>query len=112
MVLCSLGLLGGRRASDCFSSSVSSSLFLAGRSSFKPRYSPTLFCSTLSRGFGGAPATMNIIGKIANKVQGSDDLNHNYASFYELKANDIDGKEVDFSQFKGKVVLVVNVATK
>tara|TARA_R110002050_G_scaffold192475_1_gene327423 strand:+ start:512 stop:679 length:168 start_codon:yes stop_codon:yes gene_type:complete len=55
---------------------------------------------------------MNIIGKIANKVQGSDDLNHNYASFYELKANDIDGKEVDFSQFKGKVVLVVNVATK
>jgi len=32
-------------------------------------------------------------------------------TFYELKANDIDGKEVDFSKYKGKVVLIENVAS-
>ncbi len=32
--------------------------------------------------------------------------------FYELKANDIDGKEIQMSQFKGQVVLIVNVASK
>ncbi|WP_194774858.1 glutathione peroxidase [Pararhodonellum marinum] len=33
-------------------------------------------------------------------------------SFYDFKVNDIDGNEVDLSQFKGKKVLVVNVASK
>jgi glutathione peroxidase len=33
-------------------------------------------------------------------------------SFHELRATDIDGKEVDFSLFKGKKVMVVNVASK
>jgi glutathione peroxidase len=33
-------------------------------------------------------------------------------SFYDFKLNDIDGNEVDFSQYKGKKVLVVNVASK
>jgi glutathione peroxidase len=33
-------------------------------------------------------------------------------SFYEFKAPDIDGKMVDFSRFKGKKVMVVNVASK
>lgn len=32
--------------------------------------------------------------------------------FYSLKANTLEGKEVDFSQFKGKKVLVVNTATE
>jgi len=34
------------------------------------------------------------------------------ASFYDLKAPDVNGKEVDFATFKGKVVLVTNVASK
>lgn len=34
------------------------------------------------------------------------------ASFYEFKANAIDGKAIDFSQYKGKSVLVVNTASK
>jgi len=33
-------------------------------------------------------------------------------SFYDFTMTDIDGNEVDFSQFKGKKVLVVNVASK
>ncbi len=32
-------------------------------------------------------------------------------SFYEFKMKDIDGNEVDFNQYKGKKVLVVNVAS-
>ena len=33
-------------------------------------------------------------------------------TFYDLKANDIYGEQVDFSKFKGKKVLVVNTASK
>lgn len=33
-------------------------------------------------------------------------------SFYDFKMPDIDGHEVDFNQFKGKKVLLVNVASK
>ena len=33
-------------------------------------------------------------------------------SFYELKTNDLDGKATDLSAYKGKVALVVNVASK
>ncbi len=33
-------------------------------------------------------------------------------SFFDLKINDIDGKEISFSKFKGKKVLCVNVASK
>lgn len=33
-------------------------------------------------------------------------------SIYDFKINDIDGKEVDFSQYKGKKLLLVNVASK
>ena len=33
-------------------------------------------------------------------------------SLFDLTANSLDGKPVDLSQYKGKVVLVVNVASK
>lgn len=33
-------------------------------------------------------------------------------SFYDFSAIDIDGKEINMSQFKGKKVLIVNVASK
>lgn len=33
-------------------------------------------------------------------------------NIYDFKINNIDGQEVDFSIFKGKVLLVVNVASK
>ena len=34
------------------------------------------------------------------------------SSFYDFKVTGLDGKEIDFSQFKGKKVLVVNTASK
>jgi len=33
-------------------------------------------------------------------------------SLYEFKMNSLDGKAVDFSQYKGKTLLIVNVASK
>jgi glutathione peroxidase len=33
-------------------------------------------------------------------------------SIYDFKMNSIDGKEIDFKQFKGKNLLIVNVASK
>lgn len=32
-------------------------------------------------------------------------------SFHQFKANTLDGKEIDFSQFKGKKILVLNTAS-
>ncbi len=34
------------------------------------------------------------------------------ASIYDFKMKDIDGNEVDFQKYKGKVLLIVNTATK
>jgi glutathione peroxidase len=34
------------------------------------------------------------------------------SSVYDFKINSIDGKEIDFSQYKGKDLLIVNVASK
>jgi glutathione peroxidase len=33
-------------------------------------------------------------------------------NFYDFKLNSLEGKEVDFSQYKGKTVLIVNTASK
>lgn len=33
-------------------------------------------------------------------------------SIYDLKMNSIDGKEIDFAQYKGKTLLIVNVASQ
>jgi glutathione peroxidase len=43
--------------------------------------------------------------KSAEELKGID-------SFFDLQANDIYGKSLDFSQFRGKVTLVVNVASE
>lgn len=34
------------------------------------------------------------------------------STFYDFKLKDIDGKEIDFEQYKGKKLLIVNVASK
>ena len=39
-------------------------------------------------------------------------LNLSAQSLYDLKVNSLDGKPIDLAQYKGKVVLVVNVASK
>ena len=42
----------------------------------------------------------------------TDDKSASKANFYDLKAISIDGEEVSFEKYKGKKVLIVNVATK
>lgn len=39
-----------------------------------------------------------------------DDLSHDFRSFHELSWKSIDGKEVSFDEFKGKMCLCLNVA--
>lgn len=52
---------------------------------------------------GGVGSAMGM-GKTKPKVP--------FQSFYEYSAQDSSGKVVNFSDLKGKVVLVVNVASK
>lgn len=49
-----------------------------------------------------------ISGKLAkaNKVESVE------GSIYDFKIKSIDGKEIDFAQFKGKSILIVNTASK
>ena len=46
--------------------------------------------------------------RIANNTKGITPS----SNFYDLKAVTIDGQEISFEQFKGKKVLIVNVASK
>ena len=39
-------------------------------------------------------------------------ISDNSKNFYDLKINSIDGNEINLSKFKGKTILVVNVASK
>lgn len=39
-------------------------------------------------------------------------LSSSATSIYDFKMNSIDGQEIDFKQFKGKTLLIVNVASK
>ena len=41
----------------------------------------------------------------------SSSTNSNTTSFYDITINSIDGDVIDFSSFKGKNVLIVNVAS-
>lgn len=49
---------------------------------------------------------------IKRKEKSESRLLHKPVSFYTLSVESIDGKLIDFSQFKGKKVLCVNVASK
>ena len=46
-----------------------------------------------------------------NDVAPKDNISSN-SKFYNLSAKDIDGNVVDFSDYKGKKLLIVNVASK
>ena len=48
--------------------------------------------------------------KVNDQAPDGDIINDK--SFYSLEANDIDGKTISFSKYKGKKVLIVNVASK
>ena len=51
--------------------------------------------------------------KAAVQKSGSQKVGESANSFFDLSANDIEGKNIDFSTFKTrKAILVVNVACK
>ena len=42
----------------------------------------------------------------------STDKNNQMKSIYDYKVESLDGKEIDFAQFKGKKILIVNTASE
>ncbi|CAF2523226.1 unnamed protein product [Rotaria sp. Silwood2] len=49
------------------------------------------------------------MGATASQIDGK--YQSSFGTFYDLKANDIDGNEKSMSDFRGKVLMVVNVAS-
>ncbi|HEY7449792.1 MAG TPA: glutathione peroxidase [Vicinamibacterales bacterium] len=56
----------------------------------------------------GSVVTMAVVTGLAQQTPGKSSVN----SFYDLKTTYLDGKPADLGVFKGKVTLVVNVASK
>ena len=52
------------------------------------------------------------LGCSAQSTSNPEKTMSNKPDFYSLKAQTLEGKEIDFSEFKGKKVLVVNTATE
>ncbi|GIR19292.1 MAG: hypothetical protein CM15mP33_08140 [Candidatus Neomarinimicrobiota bacterium] len=52
-----------------------------------------------------------LFGLTAKKTNDPLEKSKAIASFYDLKATSIDGEEINFEQFKGKKVLIVNTAS-
>tara|TARA_B100000945_G_scaffold289698_1_gene262946 strand:+ start:194 stop:913 length:720 start_codon:yes stop_codon:yes gene_type:complete len=52
-----------------------------------------------------------LVGLTAKKTNDTVEKTKSIASFYDLKATSIEGEKINFSQFKGKKVLIVNTAS-
>ncbi len=61
--------------------------------------------------FSGIYILREKVFKVNDKVP-DNKMIANENKFYNLSANDIDGNLIDFSKFKGKKILIVNVASK
>tara|TARA_B100000963_G_scaffold213974_1_gene186590 strand:+ start:2838 stop:3431 length:594 start_codon:yes stop_codon:yes gene_type:complete len=62
--------------------------------------------------FIGFTIVLLLSGFTYKKISKNDSEVAALANFYDLKATSIDGKEISFNDFKGKKVLIVNVASK
>jgi glutathione peroxidase len=57
--------------------------------------------------------TMGLAAFLTNKLAGNNKPSSPVASsIYEFKINSLEGKEIDFSKYKGKKLLIVNTASK
>lgn len=57
--------------------------------------------------------TMGLAGFLTNKLAGNKKPSGTVpASIYEFRINGLDGKEIDFSNYKGRKLLIVNTASK
>ena len=52
-----------------------------------------------------------LVGLTAKKTNDPVEKTKSIANFYDLKATSIEGEQINFSQFKGKKVLIVNTAS-
>lgn len=61
-----------------------------------------------------ATVLLSLLGIVTSKpsAQIRDDSDKPKKSFYSFKMNSIDGEPIDFKKYKGKKVLLVNVASK
>lgn len=55
---------------------------------------------------------ISLMNTLLRLFHGKDDLSQASQSFYDLKAKTIKNEEMDFGELKGKVVMVVNVASE
>ena len=62
--------------------------------------------------FIGFTIVLLLSGFTYKKISKNDSEVAALANFYDLKASSIDGEEISFNDFKGKKVLIVNVASK
>lgn len=67
---------------------------------------------TVSAVFALAVAVLSIFWAFDNSETASASTGSTAKSVYEFKMKDIEGKEVSLSKYKGKVVMLVNVASK
>lgn len=56
--------------------------------------------------------SMGIVAFISEKLSASKQPSKVKGSIYDLKATALDGAEINFAQFKGKYMLIVNTASK
>ncbi len=59
-----------------------------------------------------ASGALVLFATAKTSIKETNSMTTSAASIYEFTMNDIDGKSVKLDQFKGKVVLIVNVASK
>jgi glutathione peroxidase len=55
---------------------------------------------------------MGLTSFLANKLSGNKPSGQIVNSIYDLKIKGLDGKEIDFSKYRGKKLLIVNTASK
>ena len=79
-----------------------------------PIYRPTCSWKVLVLGLAvglGLGAVAMGLGSVDAAQQGATRMAANASSVYDFTLNDIDGKPVSLSQYKGKVVMLVNTAS-
>jgi len=78
--------------------------------------SPTRFQASRSRAARprALPASSNLgfLKVLGGSGGNREDVGDSNSEFFSLMANDIDGKKVNFKKYKGRVSLIVNVASQ
>ena len=62
--------------------------------------------------FIGIVLTMGVVAFLASKLSGGGKKQQVSGSIYDFKMKSLEGNEINFAQFKGKNMLIVNTASK